>query len=391
MDDLGLAVRDANWRMVEEALPRGFRERAEALKLIKANLPPHLGAKVTEIGIVLRLLLFKVATNAALTTVVASFAAAQVIELSAVALHKWLVKMGSYLGELVKQLVAEQAYDLQKRHWAGFELVLLDATCVQRPGATTTTARVHRALRIPDLRIVEFVLTDEHGGETFRNFATPKSGQLWIADRGYANPPGIAWMVAHGAAVLVRHNRGSLPLFDAKGRRFDVEKKLLTQLQAPLRPRQWIVFVHAPDGSKIRGRFCAVRVPVEKAAGARDRLRREEGPSVTEEALAMAGFVTVFTTVDDEILSCEEILELYRLRWQVELDFKRDKSITGLDKLPNFKPETIESWIYAKLLLHQLARKLSTPERALSPQSVGQACAPATASVSPHQDSRRAA
>ena len=267
MDDLGLALRDANWRMVEEALPRGFRERAVALKLIKADLPPQLGAKVTEVGIILRMILFKVATNAALTTVVASFAAAKVIELSAVTLHNWLVKTGGYLGELVKQLVAEQAYDLQKRHWAGFELVLVDATCVQRPGATTTTARVHRALRIPDLRIVEFVLTDEHGGETFRNFATPKSGQLWIADRGYANPPGIAWMVAHGAAVLVRHNRGSLPLFDAKGQRFDVEKKLLTQLQTPLRPRQWIVFVHAPDGSKIRG--AAVRRPPAHREGRR--------------------------------------------------------------------------------------------------------------------------
>lgn len=390
MDDLSQALRDTNWHQIEEALPRGFRERAVEQRLIRRNLPPQLGAKVTEIGVVLRLILFKVATNAALTTVVASFAAAKVIELSAVSLHNWMVKIGCYLGELVKELVASQAYDLQKRHWAGFELVLLDATCVQRPGATSTTARVHRALRIPDLRIVEFVLTDEHGGETFRNFTTPRSGQLWIADRGYANPPGIAWMVAHGAAVLVRHNRGSLPLYDAKGRAFNVEQKLLTQVQKPLRPRQWIVSVRAPDGSMLRGRLCAVRLPTEKAASARERLRREEGPSVTEEALAMAGFVTVFSTVDDEVLSCEELLELYRLRWQVELDFKRDKSITGLDKLPNFKPETIESWIYAKLLLHQLARKLSTPERALSPRSVGQACAPIAPFAAPCQDSGRA-
>ena len=71
--------------------------------------------------------------------------------------------------------------------------------------------------------------------------------------------------------------------------------------------------------------------------------------------------VAVFTTVPRDKLSCDHILELYRLRWQIELEFKRDKSITGLDRLPNFRPDTIATWIYAKLLLHQIARKLTAP------------------------------
>jgi len=60
-------------------------------------------------------------------------------------------------------------------------------------------------------------------------------------------------------------------------------------------------------------------------------------------------------------------MELYRLRWQVELSIKRDKSIGGLDRLPNFRADTIRSWILAKLLLAQIARKIATANVAIPP------------------------
>jgi hypothetical protein len=51
----------------------------------------------------------------------------------------------------------------------------------------------------------------------------------------------------------------------------------------------------------------------------------------------------VFTTVLHG-LRAEQILTAYRARWQVELDFKRSKTIRELDSLPNFLPETTHSW-----------------------------------------------
>jgi hypothetical protein len=46
------------------------------------------------------------------------------------------------------------------------------------------------------------------------------------------------------------------------------------------------------------------------------------------------------------------------VRWQVELKFKRDKSIAGLDMLPNFRDDTIRAWLLAKLVLCQMVRRL---------------------------------
>ena len=92
--------------------------------------------------------------------------------------------------------------------------------------------------------------------------------------------------------------------------------------------------------------------------------------AVTPDSLAMAEFVVLFTTVPPERLSTALIIELYRLRWQIELSYKRDKSIAGLDKLPNFRPDTISSWLQAKILLLQITRKLATPGVAFPPSAL---------------------
>jgi Transposase DDE domain len=161
-----------------------------------------------------------------------------------------------------------------------------------------------------------------------------------------------------GADALVRYNRGALPLYDTAGKPVDVLEKLAA-LRKPGRPREWQAFVHLDDDRKIQGRLVCVRLPKDKAEEARARARREQGAAITDNTLRMAEFVVVFTTVPRAKLDTEAILELYRLRWLLELEFKRDKSITGLDRLPNFRPDTIHSWICAKLLLHQIARRLA--------------------------------
>ena len=239
---------------------------------------------------------------------------------------------------------------------------------------------MHYALQLTSLRPDQLDVTDETGGETFRRFE-PAAGQLWVGDRAYANPPGIDWVCSTGAEVLVRYNRGSLPLYDVKGNPLDVPHKL-SRLGKPGRVREWAAWVH-PAGTEeaIGGRLCAVRLPPDKAEEARQRLRKEQGRKVSQESLQAAEFVVVFTTAPRARLVKERILELYGLRWQVELHIKRDKSIARLDKLPNFRPDTIFSWLCAKLLLAQLARKVASAE-VVFPRCACSAPAPAVTEAS---------
>jgi hypothetical protein len=362
---------DLDWEAIEAILPADWKSLASEMKLVRPNLPEHMGTKVKDIGAILRLVLYQVARNAALASATAAFSAAQILTLSSVALHKWQKKIGGYLSRLVSAMVAESHAGFAPECWAGFEVCAVDASCVQRPGSKGTTARVHRAIRLADLSVKEVHVTDDKGGETLRRF-DPGPGELWIGDRGYANPPGIAWADGRGAKVLIRYNRGSLPLYDEAGQVFDVQHKL-RHMGIAGRCRQWTVYVHPHKACRIQARLCAVRLPADKAQEARERLCKEEGSHVSEQSLQMAEFVVVVTTVPDSSMSCDMILDLYRARWQVELDFKRDKSITGLDKLPNFRHDTILSWIYAKLLLQQIVRRLSTPLASIPPCAIERA------------------
>jgi len=348
---------NTDWALIEAQLPSNFRQLAEQRRLIWRNAPKHIGAKITDISQILRLVFFHVATNSSLQTTTATAHASKMITISAVALHKWMRKIGSYMSELL-ELVTPTKDVFAPQRWAGYDIKLVDATVITRPGACTTTARVHYGLSLASLRPEQIEVTDETGGETFRRFIA-QAGQLWIGDRGYANPPGIAWLKQSAADVLVRYNRGSLPVYDAKGERVDVLNKVIKKLRRPARAKQWRVWVHAQDNERIEGRICAVRLPEDKAQEARKRVRKEYGSRATQEMLQAADFVIVFTTVPTQKLTCEQILQLYTLRWQVELHIKRDKSIAGLDQLPNFLPETIYSWICTKLLLVQLTRKIA--------------------------------
>jgi hypothetical protein len=368
MGDIASSKAAGDWPMIEAQLPQGWRELAVEMGLVYTGFPSHMGTKVTDIEQVLRPVLYQVATNSSLAVTVSTAAAAGIVEISAVALHKRMRTIGPYLARLLG-LMTDAETTFAPERWAGYDPVIVDGSAVCRPGAEGTTARVHYALRLDTLRPVQLEVTDDKGGETFRRFDAER-GQLWMGDRCYANPPGIAAITEPGADVLVRYNRGTLPLFNIDGRALDVQSKL-ARLKKPGVGREWYAEVRPRGGKPIVGRLCAVLLPPDKAEEARQRVRREQGAAATEESLTFAQYVVVFTTVPRKRLTVDLVMELYRLRWQVELHIKRDKSIAGLDRLPNFRTDTVYSWLCAKLLLTQIARKLAASNVAISPCGAG--------------------
>ena len=60
-------------------------------------------------------------------------------------------------------------------------------------------------------------------------------------------------------------------------------------------------------------------------------------------------------------------MALYRLRWQIELLFKRLKSLLHRDTLPSRQGPTAKSWMLARLIAAALAQRLVQPSGPLSP------------------------
>jgi hypothetical protein len=77
--------------------------------------------------------------------------------------------------------------------------------------------------------------------------------------------------------------------------------------------------------------------------------------------------VIVFTTFPEKAFSDVDVLDWYRCRWQVELIFKRFKSIAALGHLPKHDDESAKAWLYGKLFVALLTAKLIDYASAISP------------------------
>lgn len=360
---------DIGWNQVKALLPSGYETLARQMGVI-GDYPVHLNAKITSAEELLRLCFMHVELGVGVKTTGAIAQAADIINISGVAIHKRLKKSGDYLAHVAAQAIGA-GKEFNTDAWAGYEIVIADATSIA--GARGTAARVHYALRLNDLQPVHIEATSEKQGESFFRFDV-KPGQLWMGDRAYGHSQNIAHVVDAGGDVLVRYAHGPLPLYDGNGQRIDVLKKLET-LTDPRRPREWNAWVHVDNHERtIKGRLCAVRIPDDKYEEAKKRLNREYGTRhVTPLMQRLARYVVVFTTVPATKLSLEQVLKLYGLRWQVELHIKRDKSLGNLDAMPNKRADTIHAWLCAKILFSALIQRLTSqlngdlsPSRALA-------------------------
>ena len=349
-----------DWGTIESLLPADWEQLAQVHKQLEIK---HGNAKITNARDLLRLILVHAACDLPLRQTVALVAQAGGPTLSPMRLHKKMIRAGSYLHALVTAIV-ESPMGSRPEKWGGYEVSVVDASIISRPGSVYGDGRLHLRMRLSDLKFLQVRCTGTEEGETLRRFDFER-GELVIADRAYSQARGIAHVLDCGADVLVRLNRASMPLFwPCTEDPFD----LMSALRALPRhaPREQDVVVRHVVGGHvraIRGRLCMVRLPEHEAEKARKRLRRrhqKQSIRLNAETLEAAGYVVLFTTASNERLSAAQCIELYRLRWQVELQIKRWKSICGFDRMPNFRDDTIVSWLYAKMLAAVLLEKLAS-------------------------------
>jgi len=160
----------------------------------------------------------------------------------------------------------------------------------------------------------------------------------------------IRHVVQKGGQVLVKINLTNLPLVDNDGSPFGLLDHLRTLKKTEL--GDWDVWVPYED-IFLAGRVCALKKSKEAAEKARIKALRENGKKghmVKPETLEAAGYIFVFTTLP-RMFSTKTALEIYRGRWQIELTFKRLKSIIGLGHLRKTDVRGAKAWLHGKLLV----------------------------------------
>lgn len=239
----------------------------------------------------------------------------------------------------------------------GKRLLALDASEICAPG-TTGTWRLHALLDVVSLTLAGLQLTDVKTGETLCNF-TFTAGEVVLTDRGYSHRRGVAHVVESGGAVITRYNPHHIPLVDDKGTALDSADWLADCERGETRTRHG--FFTAPNQQRYEVWIHAYRLPEQAAAASRRRCRRAGARGkYTPKAVTLwlAEFVLVLSTVPPQELSAEVVLALYRCRWQVELLFKRYKSLLDFDQLRARMGSVLgQVWLHGKLLFAGLLER----------------------------------
>jgi hypothetical protein len=354
---------DEDWKLLLSLLPSGWEQQA-VLSGASERLRGFGSASA-----LLRTLLLHVGKGYSLRETVVRAKAAGIAEVSDVALMKRLQKAEEWLRRLCMSLLQESGWEMPAET-RGYNVRALDGTLVKEPGRSGSLWRIHYSVRIPSLVCDHLELTAVKGagtGESLERFAA-SPGDLVLADRGFCKPGGVEALQRQGATVMVRLNSSTLPLWNQAGSRFGLLEQV-SHLKETGTEREWPVWVQGAK-ERIAGRLCALRKSEEAAERARRRIARKAqqgGPKPKPETLEYARYVMVFTTAPASHFSTAEVLEWYRVRWQIELVFKRLKTLAGLGSLPKHDDQSARAWLYGKLLIALLGQKLERLGRDISP------------------------
>ena len=366
----------------DEAQPEGMADGEVAgieqdWAVVTAMLPAQWQTKAVELGALrrlrgfdsvetlLRVLLIHLADGCSLRETAARAKAGELADVSDVALLKRLRGCGPWFQWMAQELAAGMRLPVASNALLpGRRVRLVDGTSVCEPGATGSTWRLHYALNLHTLSCDEVHVSEANEGESLTRF-TIHAGDVIMADRGFAKRPGLRHVVEHKADVVLRTSLTNLPLQDRRGQPLTVLALLRSLAIGQAADRlAWV----RDDKGVIAVRVCAYKKTLAQTLAAQAAIQQEatkKRREVRPETLEAAGYVIVLTTLMQP--SAEAIMEFYRRRWQIELAFKRLKSLLQLGHLKKIDKDGAKAWLQGKLLVACLIETLILTAERFSP------------------------
>jgi Transposase DDE domain len=230
-------------------------------------------------------------------------------------------------------------------------IVLIDGTHLACRGPQGMVWRVHTAFDLLAGRICQLQVTDTHEAEHLELFDI-QAGDLVVTDRANSCRERVVFVLKRLADLVVRLNPKAMPLEDEGGKTIEVVR--------------WLKGQHAPSGRvcqrQVWIRDAGQRYPLrciglrltreqqERAQRRKKRLASKQQRRLQEDTLYLAGWLLVITTLPAEQWSDQQVLSLYRARWQIELLFKRIKQMLNLHRLRGTTAATAQATLLFLLI-----------------------------------------
>ena len=340
------------WDLVKQFLPKGWKIRAKELGALTRQ------RKFKSTSDLLRLLLIHLADGCSLREATTRAKYGGIVSISDVAMLKRLRLSSEWFRWMAIELLNKRGLSLEPPNWLSkYNVRTVDASVITEPGSTGTDWRLHYSMRLFSLQCDQFLVSRQDIEESFINFKIDKK-DLIIGDRAYGRLNGIKHVRKHGGHYLSRLKNKAFKIYDLKGSEINILKEAK---KLPIGEVQDIRIVAGLKASlREKMRLCVIRKSDEEAEKAMKKALREcskKQRTVNQETIELHRYIILVTSLPSSN-TANRIVELYRLRWQVEIAFKRLKSIMGLGHLPKKDEESARAWLHGKLFVALLVQAI---------------------------------
>jgi hypothetical protein len=281
-----------------------------------------------------------------------------IADISDVGFMKRFAQSGEWFEWITGEIVTKQLANYTKPAFLeAYRPIAVDASDVVEKGRSGKTYRLHYAIDIFSLQSYLYKITKEEVGESLINFSFAK-GDLVMGDRVYGTITGIEHCLKCGADYLLRLRTNCFNIFDFDGNRIEILSKIghLNFEEST----EFTGYIYYSKERIIPIRVCAKRKSEEACRKAKKQLERKASKKqqvFSDKAKKLNEYIIVATSLPSEVL-CDDILETYRYRWQVENYFKRLKSIMNFGDLPKKNEKSSLAWLKGKLMIALLMETL---------------------------------
>jgi hypothetical protein len=333
-------------------LPNGWEEKAKELGAMKRE-----SGVIREASSLLRLNMLYVTNEGSFQMAATGMAMTEGIVMSKVAAFKRIGKSAEWLRWMAKEVCASQEATIAKPAFLGDRHVILyDASDETTKGKEKTTWRLHYAFDLFEFQCAGMELTTNKEGERLTRHEI-KENSIVVADRIYSTMSGIEHVLGSKADYVLRFKSKAFNLYDSEGERIEV-LPLIRRLK-PLKSTDIYCYYKLPTGELRPLRLVAMKKDAKAIEASKRKMARKvskkQKKAVQADTVELNEYVILATSLD---YTNEQILELYRARWQIEQVFYRLKSLFGYGDVPSKREDTVRAWFFGKLLLAALCEAI---------------------------------
>lgn len=231
---------------------------------------------------------------------------------------------------------------------------LVDGSTVRKAGKEQGAWRIHAVYDVVERRFSFLELSDEKTGERL-DMAPVVPGEIRIGDRAYMSADRIGRLLEARGDVLVRASWNHGRWLDDDGRKLD----LISLLKAADKRGEMVLdrpILVGRNAKKtpLKLRLVAIKKPpeaIEKALQTAHKIAQKKQYKISQETLESAKWLILITSLPEADFSVDVLSKLYRCRWQIELAFKRLKSLIGTKKPPGKDEKLAKTFLLSHLLL----------------------------------------